>query len=658
MFSAREEVSDWSDADSESQDQPQTLLGKISSIFGTRSALTDLAVLSPRTSPRATGAEIPPLHVLSGMSGVSQRVPFPVLTRPACKWGDSDVSNFAIRGKNYMRDKRKMPAPQPLYQLLGADLFSFERKIPHVAEHIALPPAPRLGPRASLSPLSPLLIVNFQLPDYAPSMLGGASDGSGRFLVLYFALPEGWEPPEDGRTKIWTPTALGFRSAKASSRAASRPPIPPPSEGRRGRRRGRGIPSPSSGLSLPATPEVPPAAEASGPSPSSAVDASAAISRLGAEAPGSSPCPTVEAPNLSPRPATAATGDVAPARSAVMLRLSTDESYQSPFNVGVARKRDETVDAVAETPNGLGGAHSLDAGATREERAAPAAAAVETSARSGSRHAAAQALQTSPFGAGNGELPSPTAPAPAGPDVAAASLAKTPSAGGSTEAATEVGSCEPTPRPLMRVPTTASEATSVACSTSPAHAAGGAPVVAAARGVAAVPVVRAEATPSLAITERLFSNGTEQDGKPTRDRLKLIPHVNDVAGWAKRAPLSRTEHNLLVRYNNKPVLTRPQHAFYRGKNYVEIDLDVHSYAYLARRALHGFRSRIHTIDVDLALVVQGNSPDELPEGLLCAARIFDLDWNGAQGFVKVGDGGADGRSGHVASAQPRPLHGA
>ena len=46
---------------------------------------------------------------------------------------------------------------------------------------------------------------------------------------------------------------------------------------------------------------------------------------------------------------------------------------------------------------------------------------------------------------------------------------------------------------------------------------------------------------------------------PTRSRLKLIPRIANVEQWARDGPLSSAEHKLLANYNDKPVLTRPQH---------------------------------------------------------------------------------------------------
>ena len=78
----------------------------------------------------------------------------------------------------------------------------------------------------------------------------------------------------------------------------------------------------------------------------------------------------------------------------------------------------------------------------------------------------------------------------------------------------------------------------------------------------------------------------------TRDRLKLIARVVNVEQWAKEGPLSGYEHSLLNNYNDKPILTRPQQQFFSGEGYLEVDLDVHTYAWLARKAFANFIPRL------------------------------------------------------------------
>lgn len=74
--------------------------------------------------------------------------------------------------------------------------------------------------------------------------------------------------------------------------------------------------------------------------------------------------------------------------------------------------------------------------------------------------------------------------------------------------------------------------------------------------------------------------------------MKLIARVVNVEQWAKEGPLTSYEHSLLRNYNDKPILTRPQHAFFRGPHYLEIDLDIHSYAWMARQAFDRFIPRL------------------------------------------------------------------
>ena len=54
----------------------------------------------------------------------------------------------------------------------------------------------------------------------------------------------------------------------------------------------------------------------------------------------------------------------------------------------------------------------------------------------------------------------------------------------------------------------------------------------------------------------------------------------------------------------------------QGDGYLEVDLDVHAYAYIARRAFAGFTPRLSTVVFENGFVVQASS--------LCSAAAVSL----------------------------------
>lgn len=117
---------------------------------------------------------------------------------------------------------------------------------------------------------------------------------------------------------------------------------------------------------------------------------------------------------------------------------------------------------------------------------------------------------------------------------------------------------------------------------------------------------------------KLLRNFVLDDSTEMRDRFKIM---GDLVNFSE-LEFGYATNQIVEKYNQKPVLSRPEHFFFTDNNsFFEVDIDVHIFGYVPKSVLAACRGELDKLHVEMGFVIQGNEDDELPETVLGQARM-------------------------------------
>ncbi len=120
--------------------------------------------------------------------------------------------------------------------------------------------------------------------------------------------------------------------------------------------------------------------------------------------------------------------------------------------------------------------------------------------------------------------------------------------------------------------------------------------------------------------------GLESTKTSYKGRLKGIPKVLNLDDLDLGAVVLST----LKSYNGTPFLTGPVHQrWYQGANYLEVDVDVHEYCYMARKAANAALPSFPKMSLEMAFVIEARTDEELPEVCLGTVQFDSVDLHNA-----------------------------
>mmetsp|Transcript_16437 Transcript_16437/g.20529 ORF Transcript_16437/g.20529 Transcript_16437/m.20529 type:complete len:329 (+) Transcript_16437:135-1121(+) len=83
--------------------------------------------------------------------------------------------------------------------------------------------------------------------------------------------------------------------------------------------------------------------------------------------------------------------------------------------------------------------------------------------------------------------------------------------------------------------------------------------------------------------------------------------------------------SFITGYNGKPTLITKSGNFTRYPNYIEMSINVHMFAYLAKKGLYTLHKKFPTFVLNVGFTIEARDDSQMPEVLLGGCRVLNLD---------------------------------
>ena len=108
-----------------------------------------------------------------------------------------------------------------------------------------------------------------------------------------------------------------------------------------------------------------------------------------------------------------------------------------------------------------------------------------------------------------------------------------------------------------------------------------------------------------------------EDEPAFRGRFKTMCVLDDIGNLGLPGFISN--------YNGKPVLINKSGTMLRRSNYIEMNINVHQFAFIAKKALYSLQPKFPRMVLNVGFTIEGRDDTELPECMLGAARLMHMD---------------------------------